>query len=208
MEGFREKLIFFGGFSAFVNQFCEICLGEHVFVHLVHLSVDCITHSFLLPTRAINHCINMTLEERIAQDLKAAMKAKDQAALRSIRAVKSAILLFKTDGSGKELDEASGIKLLQKLVKQRKDSLDIYEKQGREDLAQKEREEISVIERYLPEQISPEKLEGIIRTIIEQTGANSMKDMGKVMGMASKQLAGKADGKTISGVVKQLLSQG
>ncbi|MEO1513899.1 MAG: GatB/YqeY domain-containing protein [Bacteroidota bacterium] len=150
----------------------------------------------------------MTLEERIAQDLKAAMKAKDQAALRSIRAVKSAILLFKTDGSGKELDEASGIKLLQKLVKQRKDSLDIYEKQGREDLAQKEREEISVIERYLPEQISPEKLEGIIRTIIEQTGANSMKDMGKVMGMASKQLAGKADGKTISGVVKQLLSQG
>ncbi|MEO1628336.1 MAG: GatB/YqeY domain-containing protein, partial [Bacteroidota bacterium] len=146
--------------------------------------------------------------ERIAQDLKAAMKAKDQAALRSIRAVKSAILLFKTDGSGKELDEASGIKLLQKLVKQRKDSLDIYEKQGREDLAQKEREEISVIERYLPEQISPEKLEGIIRTIIEQTGANSMKDMGKVMGMASKQLAGKADGKTISGVVKQLLSQG
>ncbi|MEM1322561.1 MAG: GatB/YqeY domain-containing protein [Bacteroidota bacterium] len=147
----------------------------------------------------------MTLEERINSDLKTAMKAKDQAALRGIRAIKSAILLAKTDGSGKELNAELEIKMLQKLVKQRKDSLDIYEKQNREDLATKEREEIEVIERYLPEQLGEEELKGIISKIIEQTGATSMRDMGKVMGMASKQLAGKADGKTISGVVKQLL---
>ena len=147
----------------------------------------------------------MTLEEKINQDLKAAMKAKDQVALRGIRAIKSAILLAKTDGSGQGLDEGKEIKLLQKLVKQRKDSLDIYEKQNREDLAQTEREEIDVIEKYLPEQMDPAALEEVIKTIIAQTGASSMKDMGKVMGMASKQLAGKADGKTISQVVKQLL---
>ncbi|MEM9918069.1 MAG: GatB/YqeY domain-containing protein [Bacteroidota bacterium] len=147
----------------------------------------------------------MTLEEKIAQDLKTAMKAKDQAALRGIRAIKSAILLFKTDGSGNTLDEAKEIKMLQKLVKQRKDSLDIYTKQNREDLAVKEREEIEVIERYLPEQMSEEKLEAFIKGVIEQTGASSMKDMGKVMGMASKQLAGQADGKTISAIVKRLL---
>ena len=147
----------------------------------------------------------MTLEEKINKDLKTAMKAKDQAALRGIRAIKSAILLAKTDGSGKELNEELEIKMLQKLVKQRKDSLDIYEKQGREDLATKEREEIEVIERYLPEQLGEEELKAIIGQIIQQTGASSMRDMGKVMGMASKQLAGKADGKTISGVVKQLL---
>ena len=97
-------------------------------------------------------------------------------------------------------------KLLQKLVKQRKDSLDIYEKQGREDLAQTEREEIEIIEKYLPEQMSEEELEKIIKAIVDKTGASSMRDMGKVMGMASKQLAGKADGKTISGIVKKLLS--
>ena len=148
----------------------------------------------------------MTLEEKINSDLKTAMKAKDQGALRSIRAIKSAILLAKTDGSGKALDEAGEIKLLQKLVKQRKDSLEIYEKQGREDLAATEREEIVVIEKYLPAQLSEEELEPIIAQIIAQTGAESMKDMGKVMGMASKQLAGKADGKTISGIVKRLLT--
>lgn len=137
--------------------------------------------------------------------LKEAMKSKDQAALRSIRAIKAAILLQKTDGSGKALDEAGEIKLLQKLVKQRKDSLEIYEKQGREDLAVTEREEIAVIERFLPEQLSEAKLEDVLKKIIEQTGATSMRDMGKVMGMASKQLGGKADGKTISGVVKRLL---
>ncbi len=147
----------------------------------------------------------MTLEEKINQDLKTAMKAKDQVALRSIRAIKSAILLANTDGSGQALDEAKEIKLLQKLVKQRRDSLDIYEKQNREDLAQTEREEISVIEKYLPAQMDADALEAAIKKIIEQTGASSMKDMGKVMGMASKQLAGKADGKSISQVVKKLL---
>ena len=148
----------------------------------------------------------MNLESKIATDLKEAMKAKDQVALRGIRAIKSEILLFKTDGSGDELSEEKAIKILQKLVKQRKDSLEIYEKQNREDLAVKEREEIAVIEKYLPAQMGAEELEAFLKQIIEQTGADSMKDMGKVMGMASKQLAGKADGKTISSVVKRLLS--
>lgn len=148
----------------------------------------------------------MTLEERLKPDLITAMKAKDQAGLRGIRAIKAALLLAKTDGSGNEITPEVEIKILQKLIKQRKDSLEIYEKQGREDLAITEREEIEVIEKYLPEQMSPEELEKVIRSIIEQTGASSMKDMGKVMGMASKQLAGKADGKTISGVVRQMLS--
>ena len=148
----------------------------------------------------------MSLESRVMDDLKSAMKAKDQAALRSLRAIKSAILLAKTDGSGKELDEGGEIKLVQKLVKQRKDSLEIYEKQNREDLAATEREEIAILTKYLPKQLDPAELEEIIKGIIEQTGASSMKDMGKVMGMASQKLAGKADGKTISGVVKSLLS--
>ena len=148
---------------------------------------------------------NMKLEDKINTDLKAAMKAKDQVALRGIRAIKSAILLVKTDGSGQDLNEESEIKLLQKLVKQRKDSLAIYEKQNREDLAQTEREEIIIIEKYLPEQLSEADLEPIISQIIADTGASSMRDMGKVMGLASKQLAGKADGKMISGIVKRLL---
>ena len=148
----------------------------------------------------------MSLEARITTDLKNAMKAKDQKALRGIRAIKAAILLAKTDGTGKGLSEEGEIKLLQKLVKQRKDSLEIYEKQGREDLAVTEREEIEIIEKYLPEQMGEEELSTIIKAIVEQVGASSMRDMGKVMGMASKQLAGKADGKTISGIVKKLLS--
>ena len=148
----------------------------------------------------------MTLEQKINSDLKEAMKAKDQVRLRGIRAVKSAIMLLKTDGSGKTIDESVEIKLLQKLIKQRKDSLEIYEKQNREDLAVKEREEISVIGKYLPEQMSIEELETALKEIISQTGASSMKDMGKIMGMASQKFAGKADGKTISGLVKKLLS--
>ena len=147
----------------------------------------------------------MTLEQRITADMKTAMKAKDKASLRGIRAVKSAILLRKTDGSGKELSEADEIKLVQKLVKQRQDSLDIYTKQNREDLAATEREEIEVLQRYLPEQLSEEALNKVVKEIIEKTGATSMKDMGKVMGMASKQLAGKADGKSISVAVKKML---
>ena len=140
----------------------------------------------------------MSLEQKIMQDLKTAMKAKDQASLRGIRAIKSAIQLAKTDGSGTEIDAGAEIKMLQKLVKQRQDSLNIFEEQGREDLAQVEREEIEVIQRYLPEQMSDEVLEQKLREIIARVGAESMRDMGKVMGIASKEFAGKADGKTIS----------
>ncbi len=148
----------------------------------------------------------MTLEQRIIADMKTAMKAKDKVSLRGIRAIKAAIILKKTDGSGtEELSAEDEIKLVQKLVKQRQDSLSIYVEQGREDLAVTEREEIEVLQKYLPEQMSTDELEGVIKDIIAKTGAASMKDMGKVMGMASKQLAGKADGKSISAVVKQLL---
>lgn len=147
----------------------------------------------------------MSLEERIMEDLKTAMKAKDQAALRGIRAIKSAILLEKTSGAKHDLTSETELKLLQKLVKQRKESLEIYEREGREDLAQTEREEIEVIERYLPEQLSEEELEAKLREIVARTGAGSMKDMGKVMGIAGKELAGRADGKAISAIVKKLL---
>jgi uncharacterized protein YqeY len=148
----------------------------------------------------------MSLESTINEDLKTAMKAKDQAALRGIRAIKSAILLYNTSGAAEGLNEEKEIALLQKLIKQRQDSLDIYEKQGREDLASVEREEIAVIMRYLPQQLSEVELRAAIAGIIARTGAASMKDMGKVMAEASKELAGKADGKTISQVVKTLLS--
>ena len=148
----------------------------------------------------------MSLESLITSDLKEAMKAKDQVALRSIRAIKAAILLFKTDGSGDVLDTDKEIKLLQKLVKQRQDSLAIYLEQNREDLAKVEQEEIGILMNYLPEQLSEEKLEGIIAEIIKESGASSVKDMGKVMGLANQQLSGKADGKTISAIVKKLLA--
>ena len=148
----------------------------------------------------------MSLETKIMEDLKEAMKNKDEATKRSIRAIKAAILLQKTDGSGQALDEAGEIKILQKLVKQRQDSLDIYIKQGREDLAAPEREEIEVIQKYLPAQMSEGELEAALKKIMASTGASSMKDMGKVMGMAQKELAGKADGKMISIVVKRLLA--
>jgi len=148
----------------------------------------------------------MSLETNLMADLKEAMKTKDQASLRAIRAAKAAILLFKTDGSGKELDEAAEIKLVQKLVKQRQDSLEIYEKQGREDLAVIEREEIEVLKRYLPEEMSEDDLKAFLQNLISELGAEGMKDMGKVMGMASQKLAGKADGKTISSIVRNLLT--
>jgi uncharacterized protein YqeY len=148
----------------------------------------------------------MSLEERIMQDLKEAMKAKDEAALRGIRAIKSAILIAKTDGSGNAIDEAKEIQMLQKLVKQRKESLEIYEKQNREDLAKVEMEEIAVIEKYLPKQMDAAELTEALKVIISQVGASSAKDMGKVMGAASKEFAGKADGKLISEIVKQLLA--
>ncbi len=148
----------------------------------------------------------MSLEAKIMSDMKEAMKAKDSVALRGIRAIKAAIVLTKTDGSGKELDEAGEIKLVQKLVKQRQDSLDIFEKQNREDLAVIEREEIAVLKKYLPEQLDEAALKEVISEIVSTTGASGMKDMGKVMGMANQKLAGKADGKTIASIVKELLA--
>jgi uncharacterized protein len=147
----------------------------------------------------------MTLEEKIAKDLVAAMKAKDEVALRSIRAIKSAILLAKTDGSGQALDAAREVQMLQKLVKTRQESQEIYLKNGRDELAEKEREEIEVIKRYLPAMLEGAELEAILQKIVAETGATSAKDMGKVMGAANKQLAGKADGRAISEIVKRLL---
>ena len=150
----------------------------------------------------------MALEQQIMTELKAAMLAKDEKALRSLRAIKAAILLAKTsEGAGGELKEEDEIKLLQKLVKSRKDSLEIYETQNRPDLAIKEKEEIEVIEKFLPKQLSADEIKVVIAEIIAATGASSPADMGKVMGAATKQLAGKADGKTISGIVKELLSK-
>ena len=139
--------------------------------------------------------------------MKDAMKSKDEKALRALRAIKAAILLAKTaEGGTGQLAEADEVKMLQKLVKQRKDSLEIYQNQDRKDLAQKEIEEITVIEQFLPKQLSGDELKTIIADIIKQTGASSPADMGKVMGAANKQLAGQADGKTISLIVKELLS--
>ena len=149
----------------------------------------------------------MSLELQIMAQMKDAMKAKDEAALRGLRAVKAAILLAKTSGSGTDLSADDEIKLLQKLVKQRKDSLEIFNQQNRADLAKKEEEEIAVIEKFLPKQLDAEELKIIIAEVIAQVGASSPADMGKVMGVASKQLAGQADGKTISAVVKELLSR-
>ena len=148
----------------------------------------------------------MALEQKIMTDLKTAMLAKDEAGLRSLRAVKAAILLAKTsEGAGGELKEEDEIKLLQKLVKSRKDSLEIFQQQNRQDLAKKEEEEIAVIEKFLPKQMSADEVKAELTKIIAAVGASSPADMGKVMGAATKQLAGKADGKTISALVKELL---
>ena len=150
----------------------------------------------------------MSLEHKIMAELKTAMLAKDEKSLRSLRAVKAAILLAKTaEGAGGELKEEEEIKLLQKLVKQRKESLEIYQQQNRADLAQKEQEEITVIGRFLPQQLAVDELKAIITKIITETGASSPADMGKVMGAVTRQLAGKADGKSISAVVKELLNK-
>lgn len=150
----------------------------------------------------------MSLEQKIMTELKAAMLAKDEAGLRSLRAIKAAILLAKTaEGGGGEMKEEDEIKLLQKLVKQRKDSLEIFQQQNRTDLAQKEQEEIAIIEKFLPKQLSAEELKEVLSKIIADVGASSPADLGKVMGIASKQFAGKADGKTISAMVKELLTK-
>ena len=149
----------------------------------------------------------MSLEEKVMADLKTAMLAKDEKSLRSLRAIKAALINLKTSESfGGQVKEEDEIKLLQKLVKQRKESLEIYEKQQRSDLAEKEKEEIDVIEKFLPKQMSHGELKEVIAGIVKQTGASSQADMGKVMGMANKQLAGKADGKTIAVIVKEILA--
>ncbi|MCF6212992.1 MAG: GatB/YqeY domain-containing protein [Flavobacteriaceae bacterium] len=148
----------------------------------------------------------MSLQSDVMTALKEAMKSKDKVALEALRAIKSALLLAQTSGSEIAISEAEELKILQKLVKQRKDSAALYTDQNRSDLAEPELAQAKVIAQFLPEQMSAEALEKIIKDIIAQTEAAGMKDMGKVMGMANKQLAGKADGKTISTVVKQLLS--
>jgi len=148
----------------------------------------------------------MSLEQKIMAEMKEAMKSKNEAALRGLRAIKAEIIKAKTEpGANGELDEATEQKFLIKMMKQRKDSLDIFEKQGRPDLAEKEKEEMAIIERFLPKQMSEEEIKEAVKTIISEVGAVSAADMGKVMGAASKQLAGKADGKTISSIVKELL---
>jgi uncharacterized protein YqeY len=148
----------------------------------------------------------MSLQEQLTEQLKTAMKAKDTVALESLRAIKSAILLAQTQAGAKDLTAEDEIKLVQKLVKQRKDSAEIFRQQGREDLAGPEEEQIKIIEQFLPEQLDEAAIGKIVDTIIAQTNAEGMKDMGKVMGMASKQMAGKADGKTISAIVRQKLA--
>ncbi|WP_456461845.1 GatB/YqeY domain-containing protein [Lutibacter sp.] len=148
----------------------------------------------------------MSLQQELMIKMKEAMKSKDRVALESLRAIKSEILLAQTKGGTSEgLTQDDEIKLLQKLVKQRKDSASIYKEQGRDDLAEPELAQVKIIAQFLPEQLGEKELKEIISKIMETVGATSMKDMGKVMGMASKQLAGKADGKAISTVVKQLL---
>jgi len=150
----------------------------------------------------------MALEEKIMAEMKEAMKAKNEGVLRSLRAIKAEIIKAKTDpGAGGSIDEATEQKFLQKMMKQRRDSLEIFEKQGREDLASKEREEMAVIEKFLPKQLDAAAIKEAVVKIIAETGATSAADMGKVMGAASKALAGQADGKTISTMVKELLSK-
>jgi len=150
----------------------------------------------------------MSLQEKVMTAMKEAMKAKDTVALESLRAIKSAILLAQTESGAKaELTAEDEIKLLQKLVKQRKDSAALYQQQGRQDLAEPELAQSAVIEQFLPEQLSEDKIREIVAAIIAQVGAAGMQDMGKVMGLASKEMAGKADGKTISNIVKDLLTK-
>lgn len=149
----------------------------------------------------------MSLKQQIESDIKKAMLAKNKDDLRALRSIKSMILLAETEkGAGGGLTEEAEIKLLQKAGKQRSDSLNIYKEQGRDDLAATEQAELDVINRYLPEQMSEEELKAEIQKIVDETGASSMQDMGKVMGIATKKLAGKADGKAISEQVKSILS--
>ncbi|MFM2206584.1 MAG: hypothetical protein RL213_559 [Bacteroidota bacterium] len=146
----------------------------------------------------------MTLEEQINADLKSAMLAKDEPTVRGLRAIKQSILLAKTSGGG-SVSVEDEVRMLQKLVKQRKESVEVYQQQGRQDLAAPELEEISVIEKYLPKMMTEEEITAVVREAIRQTGASSPQEMGKVMGVVTKQLAGKADNKLVSQLVKSLL---
>lgn len=149
----------------------------------------------------------MDLEKLINEDIKSAMLARNAEKLEALRAIKAAILLEKTkEGTTGEMSEAVALKILQKLVKQRRESADIYAAAGRKDLADKEINDAAIIEKYLPQQMSQEEITLVIKQLIIQTGAASIKEMGKIMGLASKELAGKADNKMISEIVKQLLS--
>ena len=149
----------------------------------------------------------MSLQKQIMEELKTAMKSKDTVALQALRAVKSAFLLAKTEtGAGDDLTEDQEMKIIQKQVKQRKDSAAIFIDQGRQDLADPELAEIAVLEKFLPEALSEDAIEKVVLETIAKTGAEGMKDMGKVMGIVSKQLAGQADGKTISGIVRKNLA--
>jgi len=148
----------------------------------------------------------MSLQENVNEQLKAAMKAKDTVALESLRAIKTAIMMTQTQAGAKELTSDDEIKLVQKLVKQRKDSAEIFHQQGRLDLAAPEEAQIKIIEQFLPEQLDESAITEIVTAIIAKIGATGMQDMGKVIGMASKEMAGKADGKTISAIVRQKLS--
>lgn len=150
----------------------------------------------------------MNLEQKVMAEMKDAMKAKDEATLRALRAIKAEIIKAKTEpGANGEVSAEKELSLLQKMMKQRKDSLEIYQQQNRNDLAKKEQEEIAVIEKFLPKQLSGDELKAELQQIISETGASSPADMGKVMGVATKKLAGRADGKTISATVKEMLSK-
>lgn len=147
----------------------------------------------------------MSLTDRINAGIKEAMKAKDNAGKRTLRAIKAQLLLLKTDGTGADITEEKEIKVLQKMQKERQDSYDVYVKQNREDLASIEKEEMDIIKGFLPKQMTEDELKTALQEIITKVGASGMRDMGKVMGMASQQFAGKADGKMISTIVKNLL---
>ncbi len=148
----------------------------------------------------------MSLEQKINDDIKAAMLAREKEKLEALRAIKSAVLLAKTEKAGANLDEESEIRMLQKMVKQRKEAAEIYHSQNREDMAEVELFQAKIIEAYLPAQLSEAEVAEALKSIIAETGATSPKDMGKVMGLANQRLAGKADGKLIAATVKQLLS--
>jgi uncharacterized protein YqeY len=149
----------------------------------------------------------MSLESKITEQLKEAMKAKNSIALEALRAIKSEILLIKTSGTSTEISDAQETALLQKMIKQRKEAAEHFSANNRTELAEKEMAQIEVIQKFLPEQLSPDALEAELKKIIAITGAASAKDMGKVMGVAGKQLAGRAEGRAIADMVKKLLNQ-